>query len=68
MNAERFRDRGRITDRVRNGKNLWDRAGEEYDMIDSSVDVPRLLFDKPDRFRYLLDWDGESAGFADYRP
>ncbi|KAK3382848.1 glycosyltransferase family 17 protein [Lasiosphaeria ovina] len=66
MNADEFRDRRRIADRVRNGRDLWDRPGELYDRIDDNKDVPSFLLDNRERFRYLLDRDGPTAGFSDY--
>jgi len=66
MNQDQYRNRDRIAHRVRNGKDLWDREGEVYDRVDNNTDVPRYLLDHADRFQYLLDRDGESAGFIDY--
>ncbi|KAL2255479.1 hypothetical protein VTK26DRAFT_3269 [Humicola hyalothermophila] len=66
MNAERFRDRKRIADRVRRGKDLWDRPGEVYDRIEGNTDVPKFLLENSERFAYMLNRDGPSAGFEDY--
>ncbi|KAK4111881.1 glycosyltransferase family 17 protein [Canariomyces notabilis] len=66
MNAEQYRDRERIADRVRNGKDLWDREGEVYDRIENNLDVPSFLLQNKDRFRYMLNRDGPTAGFTDY--
>lgn len=66
MNAEQYRDRRRIADRIRNGKDLWDRKGEEYDRIENNLDVPSFLLENRERFRYLLNRDGPTAGFTDY--
>jgi len=66
MNQDVFRDRDRIAQRVRNGKDLWDRDGEVYDRVDNNTDVPKFLLDHPDKFQYLLNRDAESAGFIDY--
>ena len=66
MNAEKFRDRKRIADRVRRGKDLWDREGEVYDRVEGNTDVPSFLLANRERFGYLLDRDGPSAGFTDY--
>ncbi|KAI1339641.1 glycosyltransferase family 17 protein [Xylariaceae sp. FL0016] len=66
LNQEVFRDRQRIADRVRNGKDLWDREGEEYERQEDNRDLPPLLLKEPDRFSYLLDRDGPTAGFSDY--
>ncbi|KAI0423273.1 glycosyltransferase family 17 protein [Xylaria grammica] len=66
MNQDVFRDRGRIADRVRNGKDLWDREGEYYERIEDNKDIPGLLLGEPDRFPWLLNRDGPTAGFQDY--
>ncbi|OTB03124.1 glycosyltransferase family 17 protein [Hypoxylon sp. CI-4A] len=66
LNQEAFRDRDRIADRVRNGKDLWDREGEEYERMDNNTDIPEALLENPDMFSYLLDRDGLTAGFRDY--
>ncbi|KAI2622883.1 glycosyltransferase family 17 protein [Hypomontagnella submonticulosa] len=66
LNQEVFRDRNRIADHVRNGKDLWDREGEEYNRIENNTDIPSALLRMPDKFSYLLDRDGPTAGFKDY--
>ncbi|KAK3393727.1 glycosyltransferase family 17 protein [Podospora didyma] len=66
MNAAQYRDRARIADRIRRGKDLWDRPGEEYDRIENNTDVPSFLLQNKARFRYMLDRDGPNAGFTDY--
>jgi len=67
-NAARFREPAHIADRVRNGKDLWDRPGEEYDRIEDNRDVPSFLLQNRERFGYMLNRDGPSAGFVDYHP
>jgi beta-1,4-mannosyl-glycoprotein beta-1,4-N-acetylglucosaminyltransferase len=66
MNADIYRSRERVARHVREGKDLWEREGEIYDRIDDNQDVPHLLLDESDRFRYLLNRDGPTAGFTDY--
>ncbi|KAI8629351.1 glycosyltransferase family 17 protein [Xylariaceae sp. FL1651] len=66
LNQDVYRDRDRIADRVRRGKDLWDREGQEYDRVENNKDVPKLLLSEPDRFSYLLNRDGPTAGFQDY--
>jgi beta-1,4-mannosyl-glycoprotein beta-1,4-N-acetylglucosaminyltransferase len=66
LNHEYFRDRDRIADHVRGGLDLWDREGQEYDRIEGNVDVPSLVLNNRDRFGYLMNRDGQSAGFSDY--
>ncbi|KAK3310624.1 glycosyltransferase family 17 protein [Chaetomium strumarium] len=65
MNKEEYRDRNRILDRVRNGKDLWDREGEVYDRVEDNQDVPSFLLENQERFAYMLDRDGRNAGFED---
>ncbi|KAK3900724.1 glycosyltransferase [Staphylotrichum tortipilum] len=66
MNAAPFRDRARIVDRVRQGKDLWDRPGQEYERVEGNGDVPRFVLENKGRFGYMLDRDGRDAGFVDY--
>ncbi|KAI1435047.1 glycosyltransferase family 17 protein [Xylaria sp. CBS 124048] len=66
MNHDVYRDRDRIADRVRNGKDLWDRDGQSYEKVENNMDVPELLLKEPDRFSWLLNRDGPTAGFQDY--
>ncbi|KJR82564.1 beta-1,4-mannosyl-glycoprotein beta-1,4-N-acetylglucosaminyltransferase [Sporothrix schenckii 1099-18] len=68
MNHEFFRNRERAAHHVRLGLDLWDRKSEVYDRIANNPDVPSFLLEQPDRYRYLMNRDGESAGFADYPP
>ena len=69
LNQEVFRDKARIVDRVREGKDLWDREGEIYDKIKNNEDIPEFLKGEgvQRRFRYLLDREGVTAGFTDYK-
>jgi len=68
MNQEGFRDRERIVDRVRSGRDLWDRPGEMFLRIQNNEDIPELLKgeDGRKRFGYLLDREGPNGGFTDY--
>jgi beta-1,4-mannosyl-glycoprotein beta-1,4-N-acetylglucosaminyltransferase len=65
LNQEVFRDRIRIVDRVRKGRDLWDREGEMYDRIDGNNDIPELVKKERGRFGYLIDRDGPNGGFED---
>ncbi|RGP67493.1 hypothetical protein FLONG3_8484 [Fusarium longipes] len=66
MNHESFRDRHHIASAVRQGVDLWGRKEDTFTQIDDNVDLPECLLDDRDRFRYMLDRDGETAGFIDY--
>lgn len=66
MNVDGYRDRDRIASYIRQGKDLWDREGEEFERIDNNQDIPKILLDQRERFSYLLDRDGPNAGFGDY--
>ncbi|KAH6890576.1 glycosyltransferase family 17-domain-containing protein [Thelonectria olida] len=66
MNHEYFQDRKRIADSVRQGVDLWGRKSEKFDRIENNLDVPTCLLENPDRFRYMLNRDGATAGFTDY--
>ncbi|KAK0667191.1 family 17 putative glycosyltransferase [Cercophora samala] len=69
MNQGVFRDRHRMVERVRKGKDLWDREGEEYQRVEGNEDLPGLLkgAEEKRRFGYMLDRDGEGAGFRDWK-
>ena len=66
MNAERFRDKKLIAEKVRKGLDLWERKGETFTRIDDNQDVPPFLLENSERFGYMLSRDGKSAGFVDY--
>ncbi|CAK7216449.1 hypothetical protein SCUCBS95973_002816 [Sporothrix curviconia] len=66
MNHEFFRNPERAAHHVRHGIDLWDRPSEVYDHIINNTDIPSYLLKHPDRYLYLTNRDGESAGFSDY--
>ncbi|KAI1387008.1 glycosyltransferase family 17 protein [Hypoxylon trugodes] len=68
LNQEGYRDPNRIADRVRSGKDLWDRETEQYERINNNTDIPKGLLGNPEKFSYLLNRDGPTAGFRDYPP
>ena len=68
LNKQEFRDRSTIADRVRRGKDLWMRTGENYDRVENNQDIPRYLKHNRGKFEYMLDRDAPNAGFADYEP
>ncbi|KAK6001622.1 hypothetical protein QM012_002953 [Aureobasidium pullulans] len=67
-NTAENRDSRTLIDRVRQGLDLFGRADELYDRIEDNPDVPSFItaqFEQKGRFRYLLNRDGEDAGFDD---
>ncbi|KAB8303297.1 hypothetical protein EYC80_004737 [Monilinia laxa] len=66
LNREEFRSEERIVDRVRNGLDLWDRDGEEYEVLWENKDVPEWVGNNSERFGYMLRREGSNAGFVDY--
>ncbi|WQF78322.1 Putative glycosyl transferase, family 17 [Colletotrichum destructivum] len=66
MNGEKFRDRDRIADAIRSGKDLWGRDVDQFVRLDNNTDMPSILLEEPDRFGYMVNRDGPSAGFTDY--
>lgn len=66
MNHGYFRDKERIASHVREGKDLWERDGQEFERIHNNRDIPQIFIHEPERFAYLLDRDGLDAGFKDY--
>lgn len=55
-------------DHIRKGRDLWDRWGQWYLRVEGNRDVPAYVEGQRERFGYLLDRDGPSAGFVDYIP
>jgi beta-1,4-mannosyl-glycoprotein beta-1,4-N-acetylglucosaminyltransferase len=66
LNQEQFRDPTRIVDRVRKGKDMWDREGEKYQRVDGNEDIPEYLKMDRSRWEYLLNRDSNNAAFKDY--
>lgn len=68
-NQPYFTDRRRLLRVVRQGVDIFEREGEEYDRIDDNPDIPNYLRQEEvrDRFAYLLDRDPEDANFRDAR-
>lgn len=66
MNRDEFRDRRRIADAVRAGRDVWDRAVDTFVRVDYNEDIPAVLLEETERFGYMLSRDGETAGFTDY--
>ncbi|KAH0373809.1 hypothetical protein KCU65_g113, partial [Aureobasidium melanogenum] len=67
-NTEENRDSRIMIDRVRHGLDLFGRADELYDRIEDNKDVPSYIttqYEQKGRFKYLLNRDGEDAGFDD---
>lgn len=67
-NEKKFRKKDWIVEHIRKGRDLWDRWGQWYLRIEANQDVPAYVVGQKERFGYLLDRDGESAGFVDYMP
>jgi beta-1,4-mannosyl-glycoprotein beta-1,4-N-acetylglucosaminyltransferase len=66
MNTDEYRERNRIASYVRQGKDLGDTEGEEFERIDDNEDIPKILLDRQRKFSYLLNRDGLHVGFLDY--
>ncbi|TEY37141.1 hypothetical protein BOTCAL_0531g00040 [Botryotinia calthae] len=66
LNKQEFRMTDRIVDRVGKGKDLWYRFGQWYKRIDNNNDIPSYIKDHRSKFGYMVDRDGEGAGFVDY--
>lgn len=64
-NTAENRDPKTITEKVRNGLDLFNHEGEVYDRIQGNLDMPKFILEKWQRYRYLLNRDGEDAGFED---
>ena len=68
LNKEEFRAKSAIVERVRRGKDLWDRFGLWYQRVENNQDIPRYLKENREKFRYMLNRDAANAGFVDYNP
>lgn len=66
MNSPEYRDERRIAAAIREGRDVWDREQDTFTRIEKNKDVPPLVREEPERFRYMISRDGESAGFTDY--
>ena len=66
MNRKTFQNRTRIASAVREGRDLWERPQDQFRRIENNEDVPKYILEKRDRFRYMLNRDGQTAGFTDY--
>ncbi|KAM3473192.1 hypothetical protein MY8738_008509 [Beauveria namnaoensis] len=65
MNGEKFRDRDRIAAAVRDGLDIWGRKRNKFERLLNNTDLPPLVRDD-ERFLYLKDRSGKSAGMKDY--
>lgn len=65
-NTEANRDENTIVSRVRNGEDLFGRVGQKFSRVEENKDVPEYVLHRPDAFGYLLDRDGDDAGFTDW--
>ncbi|KAH6680471.1 family 17 glycosyltransferase [Halenospora varia] len=68
MDREEFTDRNKIVERVRNGRDMFDRDNEHYDRVEENLDVPDFMKRNPERYKYMLDRDPLNANFVDYSP
>ena len=65
FNKPEFTDRAKILQRVRQGRDPYNRTTKTYDRIDRNPDVPQYILDHRDHFAYLLDRDPPTANFKD---
>ncbi|KAF4977728.1 hypothetical protein FDECE_18316 [Fusarium decemcellulare] len=66
MNQEKFRNADHIANAVREGVDVWGRSVDTFRRIQNNADLPRCLLEDSERFKYMLNRDGENAGFTDY--
>lgn len=66
MNADEYQDRDAIAAAVREGRDRWGREQDTFERKENNEDLPRILLQETERFAYMLDRDGETAGFIDY--
>ena len=65
-NTAENRDAEVIRDRVQQGLDLFGRQSEIYDRFMDNLDAPAYILQQQDRFGYLLNRDGDDAGFTDW--
>lgn len=65
MNGDKFRDRDHIADAVREGIDIWGREGNKFELLQDNEDLPPIIRED-ERFMYLKDRSGKSAGMKDY--
>lgn len=68
FNKPEFTDPKKLLQRVRQGRDPYDRETKAYDRIDFNPDVPQYLLKHQEEYAYLLDRDPPSANFKDYKP
>jgi beta-1,4-mannosyl-glycoprotein beta-1,4-N-acetylglucosaminyltransferase len=66
LNTAENRDRENIKHRVRNGQDLYGRRSERYQRVENNRDLPQYIMDHKSEFGYMLNRDGETAGFTDW--
>ena len=66
MNRPEILEPKGLVERIRIGKDLLMRGGEECHRVDNNPDVPDFLLRNKEKYRYLFDRDGEDAGYEDY--
>lgn len=67
FNQPDFRDPAKILQRVRQGRDPYNRTAKIYDRIDRNPDIPQYLLKHQDEFAYLVNRDLPSANFKDYK-
>ncbi|CAG9986606.1 unnamed protein product [Clonostachys byssicola] len=65
MNGPQYRNPDHIASAVRDGQDIWGRKSSTFQRLDNNQDLPPLV-KGDDRFIYLKDRSGESAGLKDY--
>ena len=66
MNNAQYRSPDHIAAAVREGRDVWGRSRDQFVRVEGNRDVPAPLLAERERFRYMLDRDGDTAGFSDY--
>ena len=66
MNAAEYQDKDVIATAVREGRDLWGREQDIFARQEHNEDLPNILLEDTTRFAYMLNRDGETAGFTDY--
>ncbi|KAL8400578.1 hypothetical protein RB594_000830 [Gaeumannomyces avenae] len=66
MDRPEFKDPVKIVERVRNGRDMFERSN--CTRVEHNKDVPEFVANNREKYGYMLDRDPPNANFIDYTP
>jgi beta-1,4-mannosyl-glycoprotein beta-1,4-N-acetylglucosaminyltransferase len=66
LNKPEFKNPKAVLERVRLGKDFYDRSDRIYHYIEANHDVPDVVKENPQKYKHLLDRTPPNANFVDY--